>query len=363
MARKVNNGLWRSEGSQTYHYEIFLNGKKHKGNTGCTSKADAVQFLADKRAALARERDGLGPAPVAPTLASILEAWAAAARGSVTDKHIHDCLYMLRRHCEPVLSLPLNKIDTAAVDSLRTAYLTGTWRGAGWKADTADKTRAAGGWNKVWRHLQAVVNWAVERGLAREKPFKGRPVKSQERLRVALWPEDVGAFLPMVDGCTVEQDLRTAVRLMVLLGLRESEALGARWDWFDWRRGIYQVGKTKNRRARSIAIPDVLSEYLRQNYGQVESGLVLSGRAGGQHVAGYTKKIISLAGQKMGIDGLHPHGLRAAFATAHWEHGTPLSQITAMLGHASPQTTMGYIRQRDKDTKEAQNRVALSMRL
>jgi len=49
------------------------------------------------------------------------------------------------------------------------------------------------------------------------------------------------------------------------------------------------------------------------------------------------------------IDGLHPHSLRATFATAHWEAGTPLSQITAMLGHRDPNTTMIYINQRPRD--------------
>jgi len=269
---------------------------------------------------------------------------------------------MLRRHCGPVLALPLNKIDTAAVDALRMEYLTGTWRGNNWTAETADKTRSPGGWNKVWRHLQRIANWAVERGLAKEVPFKGRPVKLQERVRAALWPEQVVYFLMMVDGCTKEQDMRTAVRLMVQLGLRESEALGARWEWFDVRGRVYRVGMAKNKRLRSIALPSGLMEYLQRAHGQHESGLVIpGGSSGGQHVGGYTKKIVRRAGQLVGVDGLHPHGLRAAFATAHWEAGTPLGLITSMLGHASPQTTMGYIRQREKDTSEAQNKVALSM--
>lgn len=63
------------------------------------------------------------------------------------------------------------------------------------------------------------------------------------------------------------------------------------------------------------------------------------------------------------IHGLHPHVLRATFATAHWEAGTPLSLITAMLGHEDPQTTMGYIRQRARDAKKAQTKVAESMGL
>jgi integrase len=200
--------------------------------------------------------------------------------------------------------------------------------------------------------------------MLQQKAFKGRTVKAQERVRPALWPELVGYFLAMVDGLTAEQDMKTAIHLMVRLGLRESEALGARWEWFDQRRGVYQLGQTKNRKRREIALPPGLFEYLQNAHGRHESGLVLRGQGpNGQHGAGYTKTIIGIAGQLVGIEGLHPHGLRAAFATAHWEANTPLSQITAMLGHSAPQTTMGYIRQRDRDTFEAQNRVAQNMRL
>ena len=56
--------------------------------------------------------------------------------------------------------------------------------------------------------------------------------------------------------------------------------------------------------------------------------------------------------------GLHPHRLRASFATTHFEAGTPLSQIQQMMGHEDPETTMRYIVQRPKDQAVAQERVS-----
>ena len=54
----------------------------------------------------------------------------------------------------------------------------------------------------------------------------------------------------------------------------------------------------------------------------------------------------------------HLHGLRASFATTHFEAGTPLSQIQQMMGHSDPETTMGYIVQRPRDQAAAQERVS-----
>ena len=65
----------------------------------------------------------------------------------------------------------------------------------------------------------------------------------------------------------------------------------------------------------------------------------------------------------MGIQNLHPHVLRASFATGHFEVGTVLSQIQQMMGHASPETTLGYIFQRPVEQAISQERLAEKMGL
>jgi integrase len=104
-------------------------------------------------------------------------------------------------------------------------------------------------------------------------------------------------------------------------------------------------------------------EYLRAAHGEGRHGLIMPGGADGTHGQSYTKKVISKAGEKLGLVGLHPHALRATFATAHWEAGTTLNQLTAMLGHKDPNTTMGYIRQRPLSAAVAQAKVAAAMNL
>ena len=358
----VRNGIYWSDRTCTYHYEFRIAGRKRNGDTGHAKKSLALDYVAELKVRARRESDGLVVSVAAPTLEQALEKWAAAERGSVTEKHLNDRLSCLRRHLAPVLGLPLNKLDTGKLDDLRTAFLAGEWMGEGWKAESA-RARTPGGWNKIRRHIVALVNWCIDRELLQAMPFRGRPLKSQEKTPLIVWPEDVWKFLGIVDSVTRSQDIRTAIRLQVQLGLRENEALGARWDGFVERLGVYRPPDTKNRKVREIALPPGLMDYLRLHHGRGQHGLLLPTTEGKAHVAGYTKKALASAGKLLGIVGLHPHSLRATFATAHWEAGTPLSQITAMLGHSSPQTTMIYINQRPRDAVEAQGRVAQNMGL
>jgi integrase len=127
------------------------------------------------------------------------------------------------------------------------------------------------------------------------------------------------------------------------------------------------VGEAKNRKVREVPIPDWLMLHLGDMRPKgTTRGLILvagTNEEGEQisHHKNFTAKPVARIGRKLRILGLTPHRLRATFATAHFEAGTPLSQIQQMLGHEDPQTTMGYIVQRPKDQIKAQSRVAKSM--
>lgn len=52
--------------------------------------------------------------------------------------------------------------------------------------------------------------------------------------------------------------MRVLLRVMTGLGLREGEALGMRWEWFDMDNRTYSVGKAKGRESRMLPIPEWL---------------------------------------------------------------------------------------------------------
>ncbi|MBS1729859.1 MAG: tyrosine-type recombinase/integrase [Bacteroidetes bacterium] len=189
------------------------------------------------------------------------------------------------------------------------------------------------------------------------------------------WPEQVQAFLREVDrgafawsGQVVERErephVRLAIRLQIGLGLRETEALGFRWEWLDRRNRVYTPGATKNRKTRIIPVPEWLFLELEQLWETAKrpaTGFAMLGEDHRPHRKGFTLRPVKASGAQLRIVNLHPHRLRATFATSHWEAGTALAQIQQMLGHKDPETTMRYIVMRPKETAAAQDKVAAMM--
>lgn len=131
------------------------------------------------------------------------------------------------------------------------------------------------------------------------------------------------------------------MRLMFGLGLRESETLTARWEWFDWERLTYTPGITKGREAEPVPMARWLRDYLAP-LRQVE-GLVVTKASGQAFKPGFTRQVLRQANTVCSIKGVTPHRLRNTFATLLSEEGVPIQTIQAVMRHKNHSTTMGYL--------------------
>ena len=366
---KFRNGL--AKVGSVYHFKFTQNGHPYGGSTRCERRATAEVWLQKYRENLALERVGIRAARALTTLAQTLEEWDRAQTGATADRHRANVRSSLQLHLQDLLPLPLDQITTEAVENARAAYLgsTGTGHRPG-QEGTWNLTHTMGGANKVIQNLSSVVGWAVRRGTIPAMPFKLSPLKPQAEVEPVLWPEKVQAFLHESDGWRAQTagaplpPAATAMRMMLQLGLREAEARTARWEWLDRRRQVYTVGQAKNRELRQVHVPAALMDHLDRVLGPttaLPAGLILPAEDGAAHRPGFTAKPVERCAALVGVPGLHPHRLRASFATTHFEAGTPLSQIQQMMGHEDPETTMGNIVQRIKGQAEAQERVAALM--
>ena len=361
----VRRGLYWSERTQTWHYEFRFLGVKRNGTTGCTRERDARDYLLELKQALARGEAGLAARVQGRTLRAAFQAWDERQTGVVVDAHRAAMRVAILQHCSEELDLQLEQLDTPTVEAVRTRYLAAAGHGEG-------------GANTTLKLLSSLLGWCVRQGWIPARPFKLAPLKPQQAPKPVLWPEQVQAFLQEVDRRSGRTwawkkpeprplpHATTAIRLMVGLGLREDEALHARWEWIDWRRKVLTVGKTKSRKLREIPIPDWLLQHLASLHPTTPtSGLVLPDRGPGgdprPHNRMLTTKPIARASTELKLGRLTPHALRRTFATAHFEIGTPLSQIQQMLGHKDPETTLRYILQRPLDQAAAQAKVAAAM--
>jgi len=257
--------------------------------------------------------------------------------------------------------LSLDEISTEICEEARRRYLA-TKGSKMLKGKTIEVPHSIGGANRLIRLVSALYGWALKRKLISARPWHLGERKVQQVPRVVLWPEQVRPFFEAVRKHTRSRVITFSIQFQIGLGLRETETATARWEWISWRTEIFNPGSTKNRKTRQIPIPGWLLDGLKtewQRQGKPSTGLIFEEA----NHRGFTKNAVRAAGVDLGIEGLHPHRLRATFATAHFESGTPLSQIMLMLGHEKPPTTMRYIETRPKGAAEAQAKVAEAMGL
>ena len=365
----MKGGLYRNPGGKTWHYQVRWRGTTKKGDTKCESRTAAVEWLRKKREHWAMEEVGLAEAWT-PTLRAVWEEWRKAKTGQVDPRHILNMRCAVEEHAKAFLDHSLKDLDNVAMEKIRGDYMksigTGYRTGQDW---TADRSHTAGGANTLVKMLSSLCGWAIAMGYIKTRPFKLPKLPPNETVKGVLWPEQVVAFILEADrGGSMQQiHSATAIRMMLGLGLRENEALGARWEYLDRRRNVFST-PGKNGRVREIPVPTWLMEHLEAMREDHEAGLILpSAWVDAEteeplpHHKSFTQKPVDRVARVLKIKGLTPHRLRATFATGHFEIGTSISQIQQMLGHESPETTLGYIVQRPKEQAEAQEKLGAVM--
>jgi integrase len=361
MPRYIN-GL--AKVGRVYHFNIWQNGKGFHGSTRCETLAAAKEYLRVFRDTLAVAKVG-GQTGWVPTLGEALARWLAATDGQVVAKHRDQVQQHVQLYLADLIDVRLDQVRPEQLQLARAKYLKLPGRGRRPGQGEWDRAHTEGGANKVVGSYRLLHHFAQAQGWVRVDPPRLAKLKVPQVENAIVWPEQVPDFLAAV-GKAKHWHARMAIRLMLGLGLREGEALGACWEDVDWRSQTWVVPGdiTKNRKSRAIQIPEWLLGFLvvhrhmaRTPHGWPH-GLILPGPEGEPHRVNYCLKPIQGAGERIKIAGLHPHRLRATFATTHYEAGTTLSQISLMLGHEEESTTLRYIVQRPRQQDAMQADVA-----
>ena len=279
--------------------------------------------------------------PEKPTLKAGVEEWHETNEKVFSPAHLRN-VWDLRKHLGDLADVPVDHLTTERVE--------------GWRNDLLERYSPATV-NQRLRCVKLVLNWLIRRGVLSKLPFVVPMIKLQKKPRVivpveksAVWQESV------VRIAGSRWSLATAVMMAFALGLREGEALGARWEWIDWELCTYSPGETKDRKTVPIPMPPWLVDRLRQR--KRSGGLIAPSPRGGEYSPGATWALIREASAAVGVVGLHPHRLRANFATRLSEDGIPVQDIQRLLRHRSLLTTAGYLEPSMDRVAEAQNRVA-----
>lgn len=175
----------------------------------------------------------------------------------------------------------------------------------------------------------------------------GRLVREQRRLPEALEPDEVAAF---VADLGTHRD-RAIVLVMLLGGLRAAEVRGLRLADVDMGlRRLRVVGKGGRERVVPVDATFFaeLAGYLRlerpPDCAAAECFVVLRGATSGAALteAGL-RRIFRTHRARSGATMVRPHRLRHTYGTELAAAGIDLLALRELMGHASPETTAGYV--------------------
>lgn len=323
-----------------FHYRFQIGGARTQRSTRERTKTRAepvAQRAYDEALLLANG------GRVAPTLAALAAEWLLVHQPPViSTNHARSVDTFARLHLHDLGELPISAITTSLVELARNKHL------------ATRKPATANHWLRI---MKLLANWAVKREMIPALPWRVRMLKVQKRPRSILPLAAVRDWLDAVDEAAAgETSIGTAVRLMFGLGLRESEAAGARWEWIDWQRATYTPGVTKGREAEPVPLPAWLLEHLEP--ARQAEGLIAAKRGGAQHPPGFARKAMRSANITCKTKGITPHRLRGTFATMLSEEGVPIQTIQAVMRHKSPMTTMAYLEKNRETAALAQNDIA-----
>lgn len=356
LRRVYDNGLClvtHADGSKAYYYKIQYRGKVYNGST----RTDSLRLAEEHRDSLKTElrqqyRQGNRSPLSLPTLNEVHGEWLEIAKEQFGERHRKSVKSWWTLHLKPHLGhLPLDRITTKMVETTRAKYLAS---GGG-----------PGGANSLLKVLKTLISFAIRRRYILVPPYTVDKLQVQRKPRPVLPAQAVQKFLAEIDRSR-NSNVSGIIRLMLGLGLRENEALKARWEYLDLRRKTYQPGDTKSGKAPVLPVADWLAAFLKAAKGTKKAndeGWMFPSEDGEPHRTGFTRKPILRAGKKVGLANLTPHRLRATFATLHVEAGTALPKVQKMLGHSDITTTMRYVEDSTVGLREAQAKVAQVMGL
>lgn len=284
------------------------------------------------------------------TLRELAAEWLDLNSNTVSPAHWAAMEQMVRLHYGPLLDLDLKEITTERVKAALNLY-------------RRDHAEASG---VQWRrYLRRLFGWAEDSGRIQVRPWSQKALgkmKYRKVPRAILSPDRWREWLQAVDeaaGCPGNPagDPRALIlRLLLATGIREMEAVLARWEWFNWTLGTYTPGLTKGGEAKARALPGWLIRILEPL--RKPAGLAFPDPLTGQALGrGCCARIMRAANAAIGTPGITAKRLRATVVTS-LQSRVGVRDAQEQAAHKDPSTTMIYTEQNPAAVRAALDELA-----
>lgn len=149
----------------------------------------------------------------------------------------------------------------------------------------------------------------------------------------------------------------SALRLLLLTGLRRNEVVKARWEQVDLEAGLLHLPKTKTG-ARYAVLNSAAKELVASLPSRGLEPWLFPGAKPGRPLENPTK-VMARVLQRAGLDHMRIHDLRHTFAATCVNSGASLYEVQALLGHSSPAMTQRYAHLASETVRRASEVMAL----
>ena len=203
--------------------------------------------------------------------------------------------------------------------------------------------------NRTLAVVRKMFNFAISRDIIDASPcvMIQAPAKETPRDRV-LSPAEIGAFWRGLDAAKMSDQVRLALKLMLVSAQRREEVTGAPWAEFDLTDKIWEIpgARTKNGLAHRVPLAALTLELLREireAAGESE-WLFPSPKADKPIVPDAASHALRNNLEAIGVEGITPHDLRRSAASHMTELGIPRLVVSKILNHADGSITGVYDR-------------------
>ena len=199
--------------------------------------------------------------------------------------------------------------------------------------------------NRVIALLQGMFSRLAATGVLQQNPAKLLKMRRERNIRArVLLPHEFDPFFAALAKAPLQFQL--LIFLLILTGMRISEALSARWDFVNFELSYIRLPDTKSGRPRVIPLSPAAIAVLKRLLLLRTNEFLFAGAHGG-HLSRPTRLFNQLRVDS-GVHGLWLHDLRRTFAsTAALTHST--SSVSKLLGHSNPTVTARYLVANDAD--------------
>ncbi|MDA7084768.1 tyrosine-type recombinase/integrase [Pseudomonas sp. SA3-5] len=195
----------------------------------------------------------------------------------------------------------------------------------------------------LWGHLENNPAKGIRMHTENNQSQRFLSVEEAQRLWKALGKDD-------------NQIAATAIKLMLVTGVRREEALQARWEHIDRDRQLWHLPMTKSGRQRFVMLSETALAVLSELPNEGNGHYLFPGTKPGKPLSN-ARKCFLRALKAAGVVQFRIHDLRHTFASLAINNGATLYEVQHLLGHASNKTTQRYAHLASDNLRDASSRV------